>query len=313
MDLLVRSFEIGDVSDRINAALIMSCCIQADGSCRNFLAFNLNKSYLLELMVYEIHHSSKRRGFALLTELLCLDRRTKIMRFLSELQNGWNGLNTMQMFLIYLQKASPEERPLVAAILLQLDLLVDPMRYSIYREEAVDAIVEALDCQKLSKEVQEQSTRALVMLGGRFSYSGEAATEKWLLQKAGFCDNLGDYFDDKEMVHHIFSEEEEAIEEWQKKAATALFNSGNRRFLAALSNCIAQGVPSLARASLSTVAWMSSFLHSIGDGDFQSIACSILVPRLLESSKYDNGVEERLLASFSLLHLRKFQVCSSLV
>lgn len=32
----------------------------------------------------------------------------------------------MHIFLVYLQRASPQERPLVAAILLQLDLLVSP-------------------------------------------------------------------------------------------------------------------------------------------------------------------------------------------
>lgn len=53
-----------------------------------------------------------------------LHRRTKIMKFLDELNAGWGGFNTMHIFLAYLQRAPPEERPLVAAILFQLDLLV---------------------------------------------------------------------------------------------------------------------------------------------------------------------------------------------
>lgn len=54
-------------------------------------------------------------------------RRTKITKILDGLKEGCCGLNTMQILLVYLQRASPEERPLVAAILLQLDLLVNPL------------------------------------------------------------------------------------------------------------------------------------------------------------------------------------------
>ncbi|GLT59937.1 hypothetical protein SLA2020_327300 [Shorea laevis] len=313
LSLLVRSIEIGGVQQRMNAALIMSCCIRADGSCRNYLVDNLNKGSLLELIVLENHKDSKGCAFALLTELLCLNRRTQITKFLSELQNGWDGLNTMHMLLVYLQKASPEECPLVAAILLQLDLLGDPMRCSVYREEAVDAIVEALNCQVCNEKVQEQSARALMMLGGCFSYRGEATTEKWLLQEAGFSNNLCDSFHDTEMVNDILNEEKDDIEEWQKRVAVALLNSGNRRLLSALSNSIANGIPNLARASLSTVALMSSFLHSIGDQDFQCMVCSILMPPLLESSKYDNAPEERLLASFSLQFLIKISERNSVL
>lgn len=62
----------------------------------------------------------------------------------------------------------------------------DPSKCSIYREDAVEAIIEALDCQISNENVQEQSARALFMLGGRFSYTGDATIENWLLEQAGF-------------------------------------------------------------------------------------------------------------------------------
>lgn len=74
------------------------------------------------------------------------------------------------------------------------------MRCSVYREEAVDAIIEALDCGKCNHKIQEQFARALMMLGGRFSYTGEATTENWLLQQAGFNVYLGDSCQRKEVV-----------------------------------------------------------------------------------------------------------------
>ncbi|KAK6264394.1 hypothetical protein SCA6_019828 [Theobroma cacao] len=312
LSLLIRNFEIGGVLERNNAALIISCCIRADGSCRNYLADKLNKASLIELIVAN-RNDSNGTVVALLAELLCLNRRTQITKFLNDLLNGWRGLNATHILLACLQRALPEERPLVAAILLQLDLLGDPLRCSVYREEAVEAIIEALDCEKCNEKIQEQSARALMMLGGRFSCMGEATTENWLLQQAGFHEKLEDSFHSKEIVDDILHEEEEAIVHWQRKAAIALLNSGNKRFLASLSNSMAKGIPSLARASLLTVAWMSSFLHSVRDKDFQSMACSILVPQLLESSNYNQALEERVLASFSLQRLIKSSEYTSII
>lgn len=88
-------------------------------------------------------------------------------------------------------------------------------------------------------------------------------------------------------------------------AAIALVKSSNKNLFSALSNCIGNGIPSLARASLFTVAWLSRFLHSLGDENLLSMACSILAPQLLESSSYDRVHEEQALASFSLECLTK--------
>lgn len=79
------------------------------------------------------------------------------------------------------------------------------MKCSVYREEAVEAIITALSCQICHKKVQEQSARALLMLAGQFSYTGEASAEKWLLQQAGFHESLGDSFHSKEIVTDGFT------------------------------------------------------------------------------------------------------------
>ncbi|GMI77790.1 hypothetical protein HRI_001448300 [Hibiscus trionum] len=304
LSLLIRNVEIGSVLERNKAALTISCCIRADGSCRNYLADKLDKASLVELIVVN-RKDSNGSVIALLTELLRLDRITLITKFLNDLLNGWGGLNTMHILLACLQEAIPEERPLVAVLLLQLDLLGDCSRCSVYREEAVEAIIEALDCEKCNEKIQEQSAKALTMLGGRFSYTGEATTENWLLKQASFHEILGDSFDRKDISDDFLYEEEELTENWQRKAAIALLDSGSNRFLAALSNSMAKGVPSLARASLVTIAWMSRFLNSVRHKDFHAMACSILVPRLLESSNPDRVLEERALATFSLQQIIK--------
>lgn len=46
------------------------------------------------------------------------------MEYLTGLSKGWNGINALQILLLRLQRARPEERPVVAVLLLQLDLMV---------------------------------------------------------------------------------------------------------------------------------------------------------------------------------------------
>lgn len=65
-------------------------------------------------------------------------------------------------------------------------LQVEPRKYSIYREAAVDAITMALDGSLTDDSVQEKCFRALLILGGRLSLSGELVTESWILKQAGF-------------------------------------------------------------------------------------------------------------------------------
>jgi len=84
-----------------------------------------------------------------------------------------------------------------------------------------------------------------------------------------------------------------------------LFQSGNKNLLKALSDSLTNGVPSLARASLVTISWMSSYLHLVDDRKFPPLAFSILTPLLLKSLNYDKEVEARVLASYSLLCLVK--------
>ena len=102
----------------------------------------------------------------------------------------------------------------------------------------------------------------------------------------------------------IDQEEEKVVEERLKKLALMILNSGGKRFLVALSNCISDGIPSLSRSCLVTITWMSSSLSPLrGCNDFQPLACSILAPKLLDSLSYDRVLEERVLASLSLLNV----------
>lgn len=75
----------------------------------------------------------------------------------------------------------------------------DPLRHSMYREDAVDALVTALEHNLHSRKIQEKCSRALLLLAGRFSSSGEDTAEAWLLRRAGLQDSLSDSFRSREI------------------------------------------------------------------------------------------------------------------
>lgn len=74
LSLLVSKIECGDTLERIKAATFILCCIRADGSCRNYLADNVDIDSLLELIVHEYHKNPSGSTVSLLIELLCLRR-----------------------------------------------------------------------------------------------------------------------------------------------------------------------------------------------------------------------------------------------
>ncbi|KAF0919424.1 hypothetical protein E2562_029456 [Oryza meyeriana var. granulata] len=310
LDLLMNRIDGADSHESKKCISLLISCIQADGSCRHYLVDNLKKEPIVQLLVGNQKKASAA-ALNLLSELVCLNRTTQILEFLKELKNG-ACFNTMHILLVYLQQAPIAQHPLAAVMLLQLDLLGDLSQYSVYREEAIDAMVAALEHCPHSRKLQEQCARALLLLAGRFSFSGEPITEAWLLKRAGLDDSLSESFRRTEIFKDKSArvEEEKIVEERLKKLALMLLNSGNKKFLTALSNCISDGIPSLARACLITVTWMSSSLSPLhGCNTFQPLACSVLATKLLDSLSYDRVLEERVLASLSLLNLVRHPEC----
>ena len=66
----------------------------------------------------------------------------------------------------------------------------DPLKSSVYREESIEAITEALDSRICNENVQKEAAKALLILGGRYGYTGTPEVEKWILKEAGFDESL---------------------------------------------------------------------------------------------------------------------------
>lgn len=71
--LLIQRFELGDSFEKRTAASFMSSCIQADGICRHYLANNIKRASILELLLGN-HSKSGGCALSLLAELVCLHR-----------------------------------------------------------------------------------------------------------------------------------------------------------------------------------------------------------------------------------------------
>ncbi|KAJ1703851.1 hypothetical protein LUZ63_003630 [Rhynchospora breviuscula] len=312
LDVLIGGLQMGDVKERKSCVVLLAACVRYEGSCRRYLAEHIKKECVVKWL---LGNQIKSSGAALylLCELVCLDRMSQMKKFLKELKQE-GSLNTMHILLVYLQQSPIQQRPLAAVLLLLLDILGDPLQFSVYREEAVDAIVSALENSSCNRKLQEQCAKALLLLAGRFSSSGKATSEATLLRRAGLDDNLvGESFRSVEpyKVQDLLLEEENLTEEHLKNLAIVLSKTGNsKRLFVTLSNCISDNTPILSRSCLVTVAWLSgSLTSSHSSGTFLASAYSILKPRLLDSLGCDRTAEERVLASFSLLNFAKCEEC----
>lgn len=68
-----------------------------------------------------------------------------------------------------------------------------------YRDDAVDAMTMALESSLSDERSREICCKALLILGGHFSFSGKIMTEDWILKQAGFLEGFDvEYPDDEE-------------------------------------------------------------------------------------------------------------------
>ncbi|KAF4359178.1 hypothetical protein F8388_005287 [Cannabis sativa] len=322
LQFLMHQLEYGSLETKTCLIKLLSCCIEVESRCRNQIARDISKKCLLELLHCK-DIKARESAVLLIIELICLKRKKDVIEFLSGLENENGGLeDTMHIILLYLHISPPFQRPLVAVVLLYLDLLVEPSsKYSIYREEAVDALTNALDHSLADEKIRENCCRALLMLGGQFSSSGKLMTETWILNQAGyFKGNQPENDEDNSLVDDTYcvEDEEEKNEEWLGKMCTSLVGNGRRSFLEGISKCVVRSKDMeelvLVRVCLITVTWLSfSLSSSISNSELQISAFSLLISILKQTLENGLKIEHKILASSSLLSFTKIPECRVLL
>ncbi|XP_028778425.1 uncharacterized protein LOC114734947 [Neltuma alba] len=186
LSFLFRRFELGNVEEKTHVLALLVNCSEADSSCIYQIVRNIDKKWLLQLLCSE-DVAPRTIAISLLTELFSLTRND-VISFLSGFA-GPDLLNTMDVLLLYLQNSSLHQKPLVAVLLLHLDLLdnfylkTQPPMHCVYREEAVNAIAVALDASLYDDKVQEKCCRALLILKGLFAFKGKKQAKANILKQ----------------------------------------------------------------------------------------------------------------------------------
>ncbi|KAL4557528.1 hypothetical protein LXL04_035709 [Taraxacum kok-saghyz] len=292
---LVLSLE--RVDTRQSVMYILLCCIHVDRSCRNLIATRIDLCYVLELF-----HAGNEyiRGLCIefLWELVQLNKRTLCNQILQIIKDE-GACSTMHTLLVYLQNAPMEQQPVIASLLLQLDLLVEPRKMSIYREEAIQTLIESLP-KKDFPNSQLAALDALLSLSGHLSGSGKSLTEPWLLKLAGF-DQMYEDFIKKESENEVIEKEEEiAANSWEKRIAFVLCNHEKGLIFNAIESCLKTNSIEMTKKCLVIATWLIYMLYNLPDTGVRDAARTALLDQFIYILQSSKNLEEKILATVAL-------------
>ncbi|KAF1882737.1 hypothetical protein Lal_00002918 [Lupinus albus] len=294
------------VDERIAAVEILLKCIQEDGTCRNFIADKAELSTILECFIC----ATDKERFKIIqffSELVKLIRRTYNEQILNIIKDE-GSFSTMHTLLTYLQTALQDQCPVVAGFLLQLDLLVEPKKKSIYCEEAIDTLISCLRNSDFHV-VQLAAAETIVSLQGRFNLIGKPLAREVLLERAGldtsyrsliqmdqinnFCEGI------KESI-----KEETAADEWERKIAYALVSHDSGILFEALADGLMKSQSAeLSAACFISATWLIYMLTILPDTGIQGVARVCFLKRFVSIIKSAVDIEDRIL---SMLALKSF-------
>ncbi|XP_048226938.1 putative E3 ubiquitin-protein ligase LIN-1 isoform X2 [Ricinus communis] len=282
---------------------ILLCCVLADKSCRDFIASRIELCPVLE-----IFHSGNDcvRGVCidLLSELVQLNRRTFCNQILKIIKEE-GSFSTMHTFLVYLQMAPMEQQPTIATLLLQLDLLVEPRKMSIYREEAVETLIEALHKKEFSNS-QMMALDALVSLSGRLTSSGRYYLEAWLLKIAGYDQPYNALMKAEGLkkgendLAETMEDEEKAASSWETKVAFVLCNHEKGSIFKGLEECFKSNSIEMAKSCLVISTWLVYMLSVLPDIGVREVARKYLLDEFINVLQSSRNIEEKILAALAL-------------
>uniref|UniRef100_A0A2N9H1T4 RING-type E3 ubiquitin transferase n=1 Tax=Fagus sylvatica TaxID=28930 RepID=A0A2N9H1T4_FAGSY len=295
IESIVGSLEAEWAEERIATVGILLRCMQEDGKCRNTIANKAELAPLLECFM------GAGDG-----------ERFEIVHFLSELikLNRMEGsFNTMHTLLVYLQNALQDQCPVVAGLLLQLDLLVEPRKMSIYREEAMDTLISCLRNSEFPT-AQIEAAETIVSLQGSFSASGKPLTRAFLLKRAGLDKSYQTLMRmeqlrniPREFEETMQWEEEKAADDWERKMAFVLVSHEFGLLFEALAEGLKSRYAELRSACFVSATWLIHMLSILPDTGIRGAARVCLLKHFISIFKSAKDTEDKAL---SLLALNTF-------
>ncbi|KAL8481497.1 hypothetical protein ACS0TY_027852 [Phlomoides rotata] len=278
-----------NLEEFVSLASILVKCMRFDGKCRKYVAEFCPVSPFVSLLL-----SNQKRatsvGLEFFNELLRMPRSSAI-HLLDQIQKH-GSINNMCALFLLTQNSEAEHKLLAANLLLQLEVLEDASAKCMYREEAVEALLESLICEE-SPQKQALSSFILSNLGGTFSWTGEPYTIAWLVKKTGLAlqhhRNLIKTYDFLDL-----SLQDAGVDSWCGKIGQRILHLGTRVF-----DVLDKGLKSkskrVSRDSLAATAWIGCELIK-GSDELRNTACEMLLHTIEQFVHPGFELEERLLA-----------------
>ncbi|ONH98058.1 hypothetical protein PRUPE_7G226000 [Prunus persica] len=301
LERIISSLESESVEERIAAVGILLRCMQQDGKCRNTIADKAELAPVLDSFM----GANDRERFEIVhffSELVKLNRRTFNEQILHIIKDE-GPLSTMHTLLIYLQTALQDQCPIVAGLLLQLDLLAEPRKMSIYREEAIDVLISCLRNVEFPA-AQIAAAETIMSLQGRFTTSGKPLTRAFLLKRAGLdksykssmrMDQLSNFSGEDETL-----EEEKAANNWERKMALVLASHEFGLLFEALAEGLKSRYAELCSACFVSATWLAHMLDVLPDTGIREAARVCLLKRFISIFKSAKDTEDKALSMLAL-------------
>ncbi|KAL8503215.1 hypothetical protein ACS0TY_022094 [Phlomoides rotata] len=290
-----------EVEERVAAVSILLRCILEDGKCRNIIVEKVEIAPLLEVFLV-VSDGERFEIVHFLSELVKLNRRSLNDKMLHVIKDE-GTFSTMHTLVLYLQNASVDEAPIVAGLLLQLDLLDEPRKMSIYREEAMDTLISCLRNSE-SPIAQICAAETLLSLQGSFSYSGKSLSRALLLKRAGFDRTYKSFMRKDQRRHNISAPQPqhnmEDEGEWEKKVAFVVVSHEFGLVFEALAEGVKSSFKELQSVCFMIAAWLVYMLSILPDTGIRGAARVCLLHHFISIFKSDNNTEERALSMLGL-------------
>ncbi|KAG1335071.1 RING-type E3 ubiquitin transferase [Cocos nucifera] len=305
VESVIPSLEADLVEEQITAAGILLRCMKEDGYCRNIIADKAELAPVLEsfAMVSDV---DQFEIIQFLSELVKLNRRTFNEQLLHIIKDE-GVFSMMHTLLVYLQSALQDQSPVVAGLLLQLDLLVEPRKISVYREEAIDALISCLRNPDFPS-AQLLAAETILSLQGSFSSSGKPLARAIVLKHAGMKKSYRALMRGEQSTYipedsEDNLEEEKAANDWERKMAYALAGHEFGLLFEALADGLKSGNTEIFSACLVSATWLTHMLSLLPDTGIRGAARVCLLKQFVSILKSARHTDDRALA---MLALRSF-------
>ncbi|CAL5215131.1 unnamed protein product [Lathyrus oleraceus] len=302
IEAVVGSLGAEWAEERIAAVEILLRCMEEDGTCRSTIADKAELSPILESFI-SATDAERFKIVEFFSELIKLNRRTFNERILHIIKEE-GPFSTMHTLLIYLQTALQDQRPVMASLLLQLDLLVEPRMMSIYREEAIDTLISCLGNSDFPT-TQLAAADTIMSLQGRFNSFGKPLIREVLLKRAGVDksprsavqeDHISNFFSEIETI----PEEEKAADDWERKIASVLVSHEFGILFEALADGMKSRISELRSACFISATWLVNMLTILPDTGIQGAARVCLLKQFVNKLNSAKDIEHRILSMLAL-------------